>query len=560
MRRGWSRKRRRVEVDPDEILIDSANLSELDIERFEGRLERPLSTRSLWSAGVVLLLAAFFLFGRAGDLQIVNGVAYAKQAENNQLSQEVIFADRGLIVDREGRELAWNERGNATSTNEFAERVYAAFRGVGHAVGYVKPPAKDSSGFYYRDSFIGVDGAEKAYDSTLQGINGLTLTETDARGKVVSSAATQAPVNGQKLVLSIDAVVTQALYDSLAKHADDSGATGAAGVIIDVRTGELLALTSYPEYAPEDMVDGNKAAIAAYNADKRMPFLNRATDGLYAPGSIVKPVMAAAALQEGVITPQTTIVSTGSISVPNPYDPEHPSIFKDWRVNGLMTVRDAIAVSSDVFFYEVGGGFQNQKGIGIAKIEQYLRMFGLGQDAGLVGFSEKAGTIPSPEWKAANFNGDPWRLGDTYHTAIGQYGTQLTPLQAVRMIAGVANGGHLLAPSLIASSTPHSTVIGVNPDDLEISREGMRQGVATGIATAVNFPFVHVAAKTGTAQVGSHNEKQNAWMVGFWPYENPHYAYAVVLEHMPANTPIGGSIVMSDFFNALHTEAPEYLQ
>ncbi len=186
-------------------------------------------------------------------------------------------------------------------------------------------------------------------------------------------------------------------------------------------------------------------------------------------------------------------------------------------------------------------------------------MFGIGQDAGLKGFSEKTGTIPSPEWKAANFNGDPWRLGDTYHTAIGQYGTQLTPLQAARMIAGVASG-KLFAPTLQASSTAQFSAINVTPANLEISREGMRQGVTAGIATAVNFPFVHVAAKTGTAQVGLHNEKQNAWMVGFWPYENPHYAYAVVLEHMPANTPIGGSIVMSDFFNTINTEAPEYLQ
>ncbi len=559
MRSLWGKKRRRVQVDPDEILIDSANLSELDVERFEGRLERPLGERSLIVSGVILSLVALFLFGRAGDLQVLNGVAYAKQARDNQLEQRVLFADRGIIVDREGRELAWNERADATSTNEFATRVYAAYRGLGHVVGYVKPPAKDSSGFYYRDAFLGVDGAECAFDATLRGSNGVTLTETDARGKVVSSAATQAPLNGQKLVLSVDAVVTQVLYDSLKKHANDANATGAAGVIMDVRTGELLALTSYPEYAPGIMVGGDKTAIAAYNQDPRMPFLNRATDGLYAPGSIVKPVMAAAALQEGVITPGTTILSTGSISVPNAYDPEHPSIFRDWRINGLMTVRDAIAVSSDVFFYEVGGGFQSQQGIGIAKIDQYLRMFGIGQDAGLKGFSEKTGTIPSPEWKAANFNGDPWRLGDTYHTAIGQYGTQLTPLQAARMIAGVASG-KLFAPTLQASSTAQFSAINVTPANLEISREGMRQGVTAGIATAVNFPFVHVAAKTGTAQVGLHNEKQNAWMVGFWPYENPHYAYAVVLEHMPANTPIGGSIVMSDFFNTINTEAPEYLQ
>ncbi len=560
MRRNWGKKRLRVEVDPDEILIDTQNLSELDVDRFEGRLERPLSRRSMGIAAAVLLLGGVVLLGRAGGLQILDGVAYAKQAEDNQLAEQIIFADRGIISDRAGRPLAWNSRPSATST-EFAERVYAQYRGIGHVLGYVKPPAKDSSGYYYRNEYVGLDGAELAYDATLKGVNGVTLTETDARGKVVSSSATQAPQNGAPLTLSIDAGVSQMLYDSLARHAQDAGATGAAGVIIDVRTGELLALVSYPEYSPETVVAGEKTAIAAYNSDKRLPFLNRATDGLYAPGSIVKPVVAAAALQEGVITPQTQIVSTGQISVPNPYDPEHPSIFKDWRVNGLMTVRDAIAVSSDVFFYEVGGGFQSQAGLGIARLDQYFKRFGIGQDAGLAGFSEKAGTIPSPEWKAATFPQDPtWRIGDTYHTAIGQYGTQLTPLQAARMIAVVANGGRLMTPTLVASSSPQGSDVGVDPADLAISREGMRQGVTQGIATAVNFPFVHVAAKTGTAQVGLHNEAQNAWMVGFWPYESPHYAFAVVLEHMPAGTPIGGSIVMSDFLTALNAGAPQYLQ
>lgn len=559
LRRRLSKRYTQVEVDPDEILIDTQNLSALDLERFEGRLERPLGRGALWSAGLALSALALLLLGRAGGLQIVAGTAYAERAAKNQLKQTVLFAERGAILDRQGRELAYNEP--ASIDEDFAARAYASYRGSAHVLGYVKPPAKDSAGFYYRDTFVGVDGAEQAYDGILRGQNGLTLTETDARGKVVSSSAVRFPVQGSTLRLSLDAVVGGVLYDALAGRAQSAHATGAAGVVMDVRTGELLALVSYPEYSSEALAEGNKEAISNYNADKRLPFLNRATDGLYAPGSIVKPVVAAAALQEGVITPETRIVSTGSISVPNPYDPERPSVFKDWRVNGVMTVRDAIAVSSDVFFYEVGGGFQGQPGIGIAKLDQYFRMFGLGSDAGLAGFSSKAGTIPTPEWKAENFPDDPtWRVGNTYHTAIGQYGTQMTPLQAARMIAAVANGGELLTPTLLASSTAQSTRIAINAGDLQIAREGMRQGVTSGIATAIYFPFVQVAAKTGTAQIGLHNEYQNAWMVGFWPYENPHWAYAVVMERLPAGTTIGGSAVMADFFTSLQDLAPEYLQ
>lgn len=557
--RRWRKRKRRLstEIHPDEILIDAANVADFDRDQMEGRIERPLGRGSFIAAGTVLTLVIVALVFRAGDLQIVHGQTYAERALNNQLAQVPIFADRGVITDRTGRPLAWNE---ATATSEFAQRVYSDIPGVSHAVGYVKSPAKDSAGNYYRDYFQGMDGAEEAYSSTLAGHNGTTLTETDARGKVVSQAQVDPAQPGQKLVLSIDADVTSGLYQSLAKVAEESHFEGAAGLVIDVRTGELLAMTSYPEYSSQAMTDGDAAAIAAYNADPYQPFLDRATDGLYAPGSIVKPTMAAAALTEGVITPETTIYSSGQISLPNPYDPAHPSVFKDWRVNGLMTVRDAIAVSSDVFFYEVGGGFQNQPGIGITKIDKYFSLFGFGQDPGLAGFVSAQGNIATPAWKAKNFPDDPtWRVGDTYHTVIGQYGMLVSPLQAVREAAALASG-NLITPTLIASSTPKATPLPIAQSVLEVVREGMRQGVTKGIAQAINFGFVSPAAKTGTAQVGMHNEHQNAWMIGFWPYDNPKYAFAIVLEKAPAGTAVGGAAVMVAFFEYLHEHDPQYLQ
>lgn len=553
------RKRHRGEIHPDEILIDAHNPSDFDRDSFEGRIEKPLGQRTFVGAGAVVALIVLGMLVRAGNLQVAQGAAYATQARENQLEQKVLFADRGVLEDRAGRPLAWNDR--AAITDDFAKRVYAAYRGIAHVVGYVKNPAKDSAGFYYRDTYLGVDGAEKAYNDRLGGQNGITLTETDARGRVVSEAAVRAPVAGERLTLSIDAVVSEGLYQALAAHAVDAGAQGAAGAVMDVRTGELLALVSYPEYSPEAMVTGDKAAIAAYNSDKRLPFLDRATDGLYAPGSIVKPLVAAAAVHEGVISEYKQILSTGKLVLPNPYNPSEPTIFKDWRVNGWTDARRAIAVSSDVYFYQVGGGFEDQPGLGITRIDQYLKMFGFGADAGLAGFSEKPGTIPTPEWKAVTFPDDPdWRVGNTYHTAIGQYGVQVTPLQAVRMTAAIANGGTLLSPTLIASTSPQGVKLDIGAHALQVAREGMRMGVTDGIATAVNMPFVQVAAKTGTAQVGVRNEYQNAWMVGFWPYDNPRYAYAVVLEKMPANTQIGGSVVTRDMLDYIHANAPEYLQ
>ena len=554
------KSRRTTEINPDEILIDASNVADFDRDQFESRIERPLGQRTMIVAAVLmgLLFSAYIV--RASSLQLINGEMYAQRAKNNQLAQRTIFADRGIIEDRNGVPLAYNER--TSVTDDFAQRVYIDMSGLAHVIGFAQSPAKDSGGTYYRTQFIGMDGAEKAFNDALGGKNGLKLTETDALDKVVSESTIQPPRSGDKLTLSIDAKVTSGLYEVIAKRAQEAHAVGGAGVIMDVRTGELLALTSYPEYSPNAMVEGDKDAIRSYNTNKNQPFLDRAVDGLYSPGSIIKPIMGAAALQEGVITENTIIVSTGQISVPNPYNPSKPTIFRDWRAHGAVTVRDAIAVSSDVFFYEVGGGFKNQRGIGISNIEKYFRMFGFGSDAGLAGFSYKTGTVPSPAWKAENFPDDPtWRVGNTYHTAIGQYGMQVTPLQAVRSAVAVANGGYMLTPTLLANAPKQNVErLPIDSYNLQVAREGMRQGVRTGIATAINFSFVQAAAKTGTAEVGLRNESQNAWMIGFWPYDEPKYAFAVVLEKMPSGTPVGGASVMYDFFGWMHTNAPQYLQ
>lgn len=554
----WRRTKRRAEINPEEILIDSSNVAQFDRDQFEGRLERPLGSSAFAVAGVFVAFVFVLLLLRVSNLQIVRGASFAERARNNQLSQEVIFADRGIIADRRGVLLAFNER-HAT-TDDFAQRVYAGYVGLAHAVGYVKPPAKDSSGVYFRTAFSGIDGAEEAFNDLLGGTNGTKLTETDVHGKVVSESVVEPPVPGQKLILSVDAALTQGLHAAIAARADGSKFQGGAGVVMDIQTGELLAFTSYPEYSQNGVTRGDAETLKAINADKRQPFLDRAIDGLYAPGSIVKPMVVAAALTEGVIDEHKQILSTGALTVPNPYDPKKPTIFRDWRVNGWTDARRAIAVSSDIYFYEVGGGFGNQPGLGIERLGTYFRMFGFGTDAGLFGFSSKVGNIPSKEWKAKTFPDDPlWRVGNTYHTAIGQYGMQVTPLQAVRATGAVASGA-LVTPTLLASTTPTVTQLPITTHVMQVAREGMRQSVTDGIAQSVKFDFVHVAAKTGTAQIGVHNEFINSWMVGFFPYEHPRYAFAVVLERGPAGTLMGAPAAMNTFFLWMKDHAPEYLE
>jgi penicillin-binding protein 2 len=226
-------------------------------------------------------------------------------------------------------------------------------------------------------------------------------------------------------------------------------------------------------------------------------------------------------------------------------------------------MRTALAVSSDEYFYTIGGGFAGQEGLGIARLEKYARLFGLGSKTGIDIPQEQAGTIPSPEWKQQTFDdGEPWRIGDTYHTAIGQYGFLTTPIQAVRFIAAVANGGNLLTPHLVASTTAEIVPLGLSDADLKIVREGMRMAVTSSRSDAtvktLNIKGFELSAKTGTAQIGAHNEWMNSWSVGFWPIEHPVYAYAVVLERAKAHTASGAAPGMRPFFEWLIAHHPEY--
>ena len=547
------------DIDPDEIFVDSTNPAQFDTDRFEGRIERSLNTGAFTGVaiGLTLLVAAYTV--QAWNLQIRQGSALATRANNNQLQTGVIFAPRGRILDRGGAILADNSE---VPGSGFPIRTYANLRGIAAVVGYAEPPAKDATGNYFRPMSIGQTGVEAAYDDILAGENGAQLSEVDALKRVVSQSTTQPAKPGQDITLSIDANATQALYDAIAQVAGVSHFIGGAGVMMDVHTGEIIAMTSYPDYPLQTMAQGSDtAAINGLLNNPALPFLNRATQGLFAPGSIVKPYVAVGALMEGVINENTQILSTGSISVPNPYDPAHPSVFKDWRPQGWVDMRHAIAVSSDVYFYEVGGGFQNQPGLGIAKLDQYFKLFGIGSPTGLNGFMEQPGNIPTPAWKAKVFPSDPtWRLGDTYHTAIGQYGVQVTPLEMARAAAALGNGGYLLTPTLVASTTPTMQNLNLSQHALEVVREGMRLGVTDGIVQMLKFPYVAVAAKTGTAQVGSQNQFDNSNIEVLFPYDNPKYVLVIMMEKAPAPVSEGATNVAANFIDWLHQNEPQYLQ
>lgn len=553
------------DIDPDEIFLDSKNLPNFNTQQFEGRLEKPIPKKSIYVLGSFFILTAFLFSWHVGRLQIAKGEAYFKKSESNTLAKQPIFADRGLIYDRNNVLLAWN-KWNEKDMTRFSspERTYINKPGFGLLLGYVSSPAKDTSGNYWQDTFIGKDGIEKAYNTNLTGVNGVRITETDVNGNIQSENTISSPKPGENLILSIDGGIQEQMYKSISNMAASSSFSGGAGVLMDIKTGEILAMTSYPEYNPTILSLGKDSkTIKNYFDDKRKVFLNRPISGLYTPGSIVKPFIGYGALVEGVISPFKQIFSNGSISIPNPYFPDKKSIFKDHGTFGYVNIEKAIAVSSDVYFYEVGGGFQDQKGLGIVNIDKYAKMFGLSDKTGVDVGTEKVGVIPTPEWKSKTFNGEIWRVGDTYNTSIGQYGFQVTPIQMVRAVSAIANDGVMLTPHVKYKDQVYEskkTIINIDKEKIKFIKNGMRMAVTEGTATALNLQSVKVAAKSGTAQVGVGNTNTNSWIIGFFPYENPKYSFVILMERGPKSASGNATRVMSEVVDYISVNKPEYLK
>ncbi|MDB5254851.1 MAG: penicillin-binding protein 2, penicillin-binding protein 2 [Candidatus Nomurabacteria bacterium] len=536
----WKRRSKKkyiAELQPDEILLDVNNLPAFDRQQFEGRMEQPLSKKSFNVLFGVMIVSALFFVGRLGILQIGQSAFYEKKSENNSLNHIAVFADRGVIYDRNGVELAWNTIGDdvvPTFRNYITQNGYASL------LGYVSYPAKDSKGKFWQTRTMGKDGVEKQFDTELAGQNGTQLVETDVNGNTISQGLIEDPVQGKNISLSIDSRVQATLFDGIKALAEQSGYVGGAGAVMNINTGELVAMTSYPEYDENALSAGKDSVlISSLLTDPARPFLNRMTDGLYAPGSIVKPFLAIGALQEGIINPDTFLHTTGEVRIPNPYFPGQYTIFKDNANHGDVDMRKAIAVSSDAYFYEIGGGLGSQPGLGIANIDKYSKLFGIGVKTGINFSGELTGVIPDIAWKAKNFPKDPtWRVGDTYHTAIGQYGFQVTPIQMLRAVAGLASHGTLVTPTILKSvdGKPTGLVqkLPFTEPQYRVIDEAMRMTVTDPNGTATNLlnPTIAVAAKSGTAQIKG-NTRVNSWIEGYFPLNAPKYAFVVLMENGP---------------------------
>ena len=558
-------------LDPDEILLDSSNLPSFDRDQFEGRVERSIKGYIPLFVGLFVFIIFSGFLTQIWMLQVARGEELSELSSKNRLNHVVIFADRGVVYDRRGEELVWNEPSLVVEDGEnpkettyltYARRKYTERIGFAHVLGFIGYPEKDSRGNWWRTEYVGKSGVENSLDEKLKGENGVRIVEVNALGKVQSENSIREPEDGESVSLSIDALLQEKLFETIRDGARRSNFVAGAGVIMDVETGEIIAMTSFPEFDSGILTEGtDREEIATYATDSRQPFLNRAVAGEYTPGSIVKPFMASAALQEKIISPTKRILSTGELRIPNPYFPGQYSIFRDWKVHGWVDMKQAISVSSNVYFYTVGGGFGDQEGLGIERIAKYANMFGFGRPTGIDIGTESVGVVPTPKWKEEVFGEDnPWRIGNTYHTSIGQFGFLVTPIQVARYISSIANGGHLLTPSINKGAKTSIREVAVDDENLSIVRSGMKRGVQSGTVVSLNVWGISIAGKTGTAQLGSKNEYMNSWAVGFWPADDPKFAFATVLEKAPANTLVGAAPAMRGFFEWLVENEKEYVK
>lgn len=598
------KKRKYPNIDPDEIFMDSKNISGFDTQQFEGRMEKPVKRKTFLSAGIVFLIIGLAIIGQTFYLQIVKGESYLSRSENNRLKLTPIFPERGIVYDRNGEKLAWNafsfraiedfgdgkelilktfyNLGQAqsflgekkiTNANKnileiepTSSRYYINTPGFGHVLGYIGFPSQkdmENKSPVLREAMIGKDGIEKKYEDALKGEIGLKMKEVDSLGRIESENMQINPIAGNEIKTAIDLRIQGAFFKFIKSVADERGFEGGAGIMLDVNNGEILSLISYPEYDPQILSRGEpKEEIKRFISDSRKPFLNRVVSGLYAPGSIVKPFVAIAALNEKIISPNKQIFSSGSISIPNPYFPDKKSVFYDWKAHGLVDMRKALAVSSDVYFYEIGGGFEDIKGLGINKIIEYAKMFGMAAKTGIDLSSEEIGLIPGPDWKKGATPDDPvWRIGDTYNASIGQGAFQVTPIQMAVFTAAVANNGKLIQPHLVLENQTKKplSVINIQQEYFQIVKEGMRMAVTEGTASALNISSIKIAAKTGTAQVGITKKHVNSWIIGFFPYEEPKYAFVIVMEKGPASNLVGAASVGRQLFDWMSVNTKEYM-
>jgi penicillin-binding protein 2 len=459
-------------------------------------------------------------------------------------------------------------------------REYPAGPSLAHLLGFTGSiPAEELAEYRALDyaifDSVGRDGLELTYEAQLRGEKGQKYVEVDASGREVRRVGDpEAPRSGNSLRLTLNLDFQRAAEAALARGLAAVGARSGAVVALDPRSGAVRALVSLPNYDNNMFSTGAKPEeFAALLANPDRPLINRAVAGQYAPGSTYKMITAAAALQEGVLTPSTRISCPGTIYLTNQYNASVRYPFVCWQAggHGSQNVVGALAQSCDVFFYEAAGGYfehgASQDGLGSERLAGYARQFGLGEPTGIELLGEGGGRVPTAKWLAETLD-EYWGTGQTYIMGIGQGFSLATPLQMANVVAAVANGGTLYKPHLVEEvvdaagevlERPGGTLrqLAIDPANLALVRQGMLGAVQSGTARSAwtHLPSqVKIAGKTGTAEFCDYSAElkdcrrdkdgnllTHAWFASFAPYENPEIALIVFIDGSGLNSVIQGS-------------------
>lgn len=455
----------------------------------------------------------------------------------------------GVVLSDNNRRVYLNEipqeKVIASSTDEkqdrkldFSEGRFQV-RSLSHILGYtgkINKKELNENDNYSPIDYIGKTGLEKTWEEQLRGEKGEKRVEVDAIGREKRIISKEKPEEGNNLVLSVDFPLQAQVEAIVKRHLADKDIKKASVIVMDPQNGEILSLVSTPAYNNNVFVQGvSSQQYQDITGKKENSLFNRAISGEYPSGSTIKPVIAAAALEEGIISANTTVNSTGGIRIGEWF-------FPDWREggHGVTDVRKAIAQSVNTFFYYIGGGYKDFSGLGMERIIEYDKKFGLGSKTGIDLPSEASGFLPTKEWKKETMD-QPWYIGDTYHLSIGQGFLLVTPLQVANFTSVFANKGTLHQPHLVKKVVDGSdeSVQRVEPKVLnsdfigdyvvQVVREGMRRTVTSGSGRSLSTLEVDAAGKTGTAQWSSE-KPPHAWFTCFAPYDDPEIVVTVLVE------------------------------
>ncbi|XOU94889.1 MAG: penicillin-binding protein 2 [Candidatus Kerfeldbacteria bacterium] len=455
---------------------------------------------------------------------------------NKVVIEDHISYDKSLLLNIASSELP----GIVLETTSF--RNYLTSNNYSHLLGYMgkvtENDLEDEELNFSRDDYLGKSGIELFYEKELKGVHGQKEIEVNSFGKENKIVNILESQSGSTLVLTIDSGLQNVLGDNLEEVINSKESiTGGAAIAINPTNGEVLALVSAPNFDSNKFTLGlNQEEYDEIINNPKKPLFNRAITGEYPSGSTIKPVVSLAALEEGIVTENTTFLSTGGVRIDKWF-------FPDWKAggHGITDVRKALAESVNTYFYMVGGGDnETTTGLGVSTLTKYMSMFGLGHTSGIDLVGESSGFLPSKEWKEEIKN-ERWYIGDTYHLSIGQGDLLVTPLQVANYTATIANGGTEYKPRLLKSIVPKDDSeeqliepIIVKQDFLtkyyyQIVKEGLRDGVLYGSSRSLGSLPVSSAGKTGTAQFGNKGET-HAWFTSFAPYESPEIVITVLVE------------------------------